>query len=43
MPAVVALRFSPDLKAKFGAMTKAAKPAKVATTALPRFASLAQA
>ena len=36
MPALVAMRFNPDLKAKFEAMTKAGKPAKVAITALMR-------
>jgi transposase len=36
MPALVAARFNPDLKAKFAAMTAAGKPAKVAITALMR-------
>jgi len=36
MPALVAMRFNPDLKAKFEAMTKAGKPPKVAITALMR-------
>jgi transposase len=36
MPALVAMRFNPDLKAKFEAMTSAGKPAKVAITALMR-------
>ncbi len=36
MPALVAMRFNPDLKAKFDVMTKAGKPAKVAITALMR-------
>jgi transposase len=36
MPALVAARFNPDLKAKFNAMTSAGKPAKVALTALMR-------
>jgi transposase len=36
MPAVVAARFSPDLKARFAAMTAAGKPAKAAITAVMR-------
>jgi len=36
MPALVAARFNPDLKARFNAMTAAGKPAKVAITALMR-------
>jgi transposase len=36
MPALVAARFNPDLRAKFGAMTAAGKPAKVALTAVMR-------
>lgn len=36
MPALVAARFNPDLKARFAAMTAAGKPAKVAITALMR-------
>ena len=36
MPALVAARFNPDLRAKFAAMTAAGKPAKVAITALMR-------
>lgn len=36
MPALVAARFNPDLKARFEAMTAAGKPAKVAITTLMR-------
>ena len=36
MPALVAARFNPDLKAKFKKLTSAEKPAKVALTALMR-------
>ena len=36
MPALVAMRHNPDLKAKYQAMIKAGKPAKVALTALMR-------
>lgn len=36
MPARVAIRFNPDMKAKYGAMRKAGKPAKVAITAVMR-------
>lgn len=36
MPALVAARFNPDLKAKYHAMTAAGKPAKLAITALMR-------
>ena len=36
MPAIVAMRFNPDLKAKYQALRKAGKPAKVAITALMR-------
>jgi transposase len=36
MPALVAARFNPDLKARFAAMSAAGKPAKVAFTALMR-------
>jgi transposase len=36
MPALVAARSNPDLKAKFAAMTAAGKPAKVAITAVMR-------
>ena len=36
MPALVAARFNPDLRAKFAAMTASGKPAKVAITALMR-------
>ena len=32
MPAIVAMRFNPDLKAKYQALRKAGKPAKVAIT-----------
>ena len=36
MPALVAMRFNPDLKAKYQAMIAAGKPPKVALTALMR-------
>lgn len=36
MPALVALRFNPDMKAKFDAMHAAGKPGKVAVTAIMR-------
>lgn len=36
MPALVAARFNPDLKAKYQALIKAGKPAKVALTAVMR-------
>lgn len=36
MPALVATRFNPDLKAKYQALIKAGKPAKVALTAIMR-------
>ena len=36
MPAIAAMRFNPDLKAKYQALRKAGKPAKVAITALMR-------
>jgi transposase len=36
MPALVAMRFNPDLKAKYQAMLKAGKPPKLAITALMR-------
>ena len=36
MPALVAMRFNPDLKAKYQALRNAGKPAKVAITALMR-------
>jgi transposase len=36
MPALVAMRFNPDLKAKYGALREAGKPAKVAIVALMR-------
>ena len=36
MPARVAARFNPDLKAKYQAMIAAGKPPKVALTALMR-------
>ena len=36
MPALVAMRFNPDLKAKYQAMIKAGKPPKVAITTLMR-------
>lgn len=36
MPALVAMRFNPDLKAKYTALIKAGKPAKLALTALMR-------
>ena len=36
MPALVAIRFNPDMKAKYDAMRNAGKPAKVAITAIMR-------
>ena len=36
MPALVAMRFNPDLKAKYQALRAAGKPAKVALTVLMR-------
>jgi transposase len=36
MPALVAARFNPDLKAKYKQLTNAGKPAKVALTAIMR-------
>lgn len=36
MPALVAMRFNPDLKAKYDSLRKAGKPAKVAIVALMR-------
>ena len=36
MPALVAVRFNPDLKVKYDQRTKAGKPAKVALTAIMR-------
>lgn len=36
MPAVVATRFNPDLKAKYDQLIKAGKPPKVAITAIMR-------
>jgi len=36
MPALVAARFNPDLRARFNAMTSAGNPAKVALTAVMR-------
>ncbi len=36
MPALVASRFNPDLKAKYDVLTKAGKPPKVAITAIMR-------
>lgn len=36
MPALVAIRFNPDLKAKYDALIKAGKPPKVAITAVMR-------
>ena len=36
MPAIVAMRFNPDLRAKYQALRTAGKPAKVAITALMR-------
>lgn len=36
MPALVAIRFNPDLKAKYDALIKARKPPKVAITAIMR-------
>lgn len=36
MPAIVAMRFNPDLKAKYQALRAAGKPAKIAIVALMR-------
>jgi transposase len=36
MPALVASRFNPDLKAKYQALVAAGKPARVALTAIMR-------
>ena len=36
MPAIVAMRFNPDLKAKYAALREAGKPAKVAIVTLMR-------
>jgi transposase len=36
MPAMVACRFNPDLKAKYDQLIKAGKPPKVAITAIMR-------
>ena len=36
MPALVAMRFNPDLKVKYTALREAGKPAKVAIVALMR-------
>ena len=36
MPALVAIRYNPDMKAKYEAMRKAGKPAKVAIVAIMR-------
>ena len=36
MPALVAARFNPDMKAKYKQLTSAGKPAKVALTAIMR-------
>jgi len=36
MPALVAMRFNPDLKAKYAQLVGAGKPAKVAITAIMR-------
>jgi transposase len=36
MPALVAARFNPDLKAKYDQLVAAGKPAKVALTAIMR-------
>jgi transposase len=36
MPALVAMRFNPDLKAKYNALRDAGKPAKVAIVAVMR-------
>ena len=36
MPAIVSIRFNPDLSQKYRALTEAGKPAKVALTALMR-------
>jgi transposase len=44
MPALVAMRFNPDLKARYQAMINVGKPPKVAFTALMRkFIELANA
>jgi transposase len=44
MPALVAMRFNPDLKAKYHQLTNAGKPAKVAITAIMgKFIGLANA
>jgi transposase len=44
MPALVAARFNPDLKAKYSQLIEAGKPAKVAITAIMRkLVSLADA
>ncbi len=36
MPALVAMRFNPDLKAKYGKLKAAGKPSKAALTAIMR-------
>lgn len=36
MPALVAMHFNPDLKAKYSALREAGKPAKVAIVAIRR-------
>jgi transposase len=36
MPALVATRFNPDLKAKYDQLIRAGKPAKLAITAIMR-------
>ena len=36
MPAVVAMRYNPDLKARYAQLREAGKPAKVAIVALMR-------
>ncbi len=36
MPALVATRFNPDMRAKYNGMRNAGKPAKVAMTAIMR-------
>ena len=36
MPALVAMRFNPDLKAKYAALRETGKPAKVAIVAVMR-------
>ena len=36
MPALVAIRFNPDMKARYERLRKAGKPAKVAITAVMR-------